>query len=52
MVSWTESTTAGPWTTEQGTILDHQPSDGCHGFEHPKRYPPHLIVMVDLECDS
>jgi hypothetical protein len=51
-VSWTESTMAGPWTTGQGTILDRRPSDGRHGFKHLKGYPPHLIVIVDLECDG
>jgi hypothetical protein len=43
---------AGPWTTEQGTILNRRPSDVCHGFKHLKGYPPHLIVIVDLECDG
>jgi hypothetical protein len=52
MVSWSESTMADPWTTEQGTILDRRPSDVRHGFKTPKGYPPHLIVIVDLECDG
>jgi hypothetical protein len=43
---------AGPWNTEQGTILDRRTSDVRHGFKHPKGYPPHLIVIVDLECDG
>jgi hypothetical protein len=43
---------ADPWTTEQGMILDRRTSDVRHGFKHPKGYPPHLIVIVDLECDG
>jgi hypothetical protein len=43
---------AGPWTTEQGMILDHQPLGVRHGLKHPKVYPPCLIMIVDLECDG